>query len=244
VIQGDTDRIPSGHGTGGSASLGLGGAAVSMAATDLVNKAIPLAADALEAAAVDVEFGEGEFRVVGTDRTIGWRAVAARVQGVLEGKGFYQPSNMTFPNGCHIAEVEVDPDTGEWRVDRYSMVHDFGRVLNPMLLQGQLQGGVAQGIGQAYCERVVHDADGQVLTGSFMDYQIPRADDLPELVLHTRATPSPANPLGVKGCGEAGAAGGCPAVMNALADALAERKVGWIDMPATPETVWRALHAA
>jgi len=244
VIQGDTERIPSGHGTGGSASIGIGGVAVSMATTDLVSKAIPLAAELLEAAAVDIEFAEGDFRVVGTDRSVSWKTVASRVQGVLAGTGVYKPSNQTFPNGCHIAEVEVDPDTGAWTVARYTMVHDFGRVLNPMLLQGQLQGGVAQGIGQAMCERVVHDADGQVLTGSFMDYQIPRADDLPALVLNTRATASPANPLGVKGCGEAGAAGGGPAVMNALADALATRGAGWIDMPATPETVWRALTAA
>jgi carbon-monoxide dehydrogenase large subunit len=237
VIQGDTDRIPSGHGTGGSASIGIGGAAVSLAATDLVNRAIPLAADALEAAAVDVEFDAGRFRVVGTDRAVGWREVAARVQGVLEGQALYQPSNQTFPNGCHFAEVEVDPETGAWRLDRYTMVHDFGRVLNPMLLQGQLQGGIAQGIGQALGERVVHDGDGQVLTGSFMDYQIPRADEVPALVLHQRPTPSPANPLGVKGCGEAGAAGACPAVMNALTDALGVV----LDMPATPEKVWRAV---
>ena len=239
VIQGDTDRIQSGHGTGGSASIGIGGAAVCMAATDLVNRAIPLAADALEAAAVDVEFAEGLFRIAGTDRAVGWGEVAARVQGVLEGQAFYQPSNQTFPNGCHFAEVEIDPDTGAWRIDRYTMVHDFGRVLNPMLLQGQLQGGITQGIGQALCERVVHDADGQVLTGSFMDYQIPRADEVPDLILHLRPTASPANPLGVKGCGEAGAAGACPAVMNALTDAL---KVS-LDMPATPEKVWRALQA-
>ncbi len=244
VIQGDTDRIPSGHGTGGSASIGIGGAAVSMAATDLVNRAIPLAADALEAAPVDVEFAEGRFRIVGTDRAVGWAEVAARVQGVLEGQALYQPSNQTFPNGCHFAEVEVDPETGVWRIDRYTMVHDFGRVLNPMLLQGQLQGGITQGIGQALCERVVHDEDGQVLTGSFMDYQIPRADEVPELVLHLRPTPSPANPLGVKGCGEAGAAGACPAVMNALTDALSSRVTVLLDMPATPEKVWRALQAA
>ncbi len=244
VLQGDTDRIPSGHGTGGSASIGLGGAAVAAAATNLIQRAIPLAADALEVAVVDVEFDDGAFRVVGTDRAIGWGDVASRVQGVLEGSGFYQPANHTFPNGCHIAEVEVDPETGLWSLASYTMVHDFGLVLNPMLLQGQLQGGVAQGIGQAFCERVVHDADGQVLTGSFMDYQIPRADDLPELVLHTRPTPSPANPLGVKGCGEAGAAGACPAVINALIDAMADRGVRHIDMPATPEAVWRALTEA
>jgi carbon-monoxide dehydrogenase large subunit len=241
VVQGDTDRIPSGHGTGGSASLGLAGAALAGAADDLVKKAMPLAADVLEAAEADIEFAGGMFRIAGTDRVIGWPSVAARIETVLEGTSFYQPTNHTFPNGCHVAEIEVDPETGVWSVARYVMVHDFGRVLNPMLLEGQLHGGVAQGIGQAATERVVHDADGQVLTGSFMDYQIPRADEVPAMVLHTRATPSPANPLGVKGCGEAGAAGACPAVMNALTDALWPLGVGLIDMPATPETVWRAI---
>ncbi len=242
IVQGDTARIPSGAGTGGSASLGIGGAAIAEAGVDLVRKATPLAADALEAAEVDVAFHGGLFTVVGTDRAVGWDAVVSRIgPSGLQADGAYKPSNPTFPNGCHIAEVEVDPETGLWHVDRYTMVHDFGRVLNPMLLEGQLQGGVVQGIGQALCERVVHDGDGQVLTGSFMDYQIPRASDLPGLELVYRPTPSPANPLGVKGCGEAGNAGASPAVMNALADALWTRGVRRIDMPATPEMVWRAL---
>ncbi len=242
IIQGDTARTPFGHGTGGSASLGIAGAAISAAGNTLVQKAIPLAADALEAAEVDVTFAAGRFVVAGTDRTVGWEAVAARMEADgLAADGFYKPSNPTFPNGCHFAEVEIDPDTGEWRIDRYTMVHDFGRALNPMLLEGQMQGGVAQGIGQALCERVVHDESGQVLSGSFMDYQIPRADDLPTLELIQRPTPSPANPLGVKGCGEAGAAGGSPVVMNALFDALWRRGVRKIDMPATPERVWMAL---
>ena len=245
VIQGDTDRIPSGHGTGGSASLGIGGAAIAAAGDDLVRLATPLAAEALEAAEIDVEFAGGRFAVVGTDRSVGWDAVALRIgAGMLAASGFFQPSTPTFPNGCHIAEVEIDPETGEWTLERYTMVHDFGRVLNPMLLQGQMQGGVVQGIGQAAFERVVHDADGQVLTGSFMDYQIPRASDLPSLELINRPTPSPANPIGVKGCGEAGAAGACPAVMNALADALWDRGVRKLDMPATAERIWQALTLA
>ena len=245
IIQGDTALIPVGYGTGGSASLGLGGAAIADAGIDLVRKARPLAADALEAAEIDIEFLGGKFTVTGTDRAVGWDAVASRLgPDGLKALGNYKPSNPTFPNGCHIAEVEVDPETGEWTVDRYTMVHDFGRVLNPMLLEGQLQGGVAQGIGQALCERVVHDVDGQVLTGSFMDYQIPRASDLPSLQLIYRPTPSPANPLGVKGCGEAGNAGASPAVMNALTDALWARGVRRIDMPATPERVWQALTAS
>ena len=245
VVQGDTARIPSGHGTGGSASLGIGGAAIDAAGVDLIRRATPLAADALEAADVDVEFRAGRFAVVGTDRSVGWDAVVSRLgDGMLAATGFYQPSNPTFPNGCHIAEVEVDPDTGEWQLIRYTMMHDFGRALNPALLEGQMQGGIAQGFGQAACERVVHDEDGQVLTGSFMDYQIPRAADLPSIELIQRPTPSPANPLGIKGCGEAGAAGACPAVMNALSDALWDRGVRKLDMPATPERVWLALQSA
>lgn len=241
VVQGDTDRIPSGHGTGGSASIGIGGAALDAAAGDLIARARPHAADVLEAAEVDIAFEAGRFCIVGTDRSIGWAQIAARLDSALQGTALYAPQNHTFPNGCHVAEVELDPETGHWTVASYIMVHDFGLVLNPMLLEGQLQGGVAQGIGQAACERVVHDADGQVLTGSFMDYQIPRADELPDFVFHSRPTPSPVNPLGIKGCGEAGAAGGCPAVMNALGDALG---VLDIQMPATPESVWRRMMSA
>ncbi len=250
VVQGDTDRIPSGHGTGGSASIAIGGAAAVEASADLIRQAMPWAADALEAAAGDVAFEDGEFRIVGTDRRIGLRQVAARLgergaPPMLSASGMWKPPGPTFPNGCHVAEVEVDPDTGWWRLVRYTMLHDFGQVLNPKLLEGQLQGGVAQGIGQAFSERVVHDpASGQVLTGSFMDYQIPRADDLPALTLETLATPAPNHPLGIKGCGEAGAAGAPPAVMNALMDALSPLGVRHIDMPATPEKVWQAIRAA
>jgi carbon-monoxide dehydrogenase large subunit len=250
VVQGDTDRIPSGHGTGGSASIPIAGVAMVEASADLVRKALPLAAEALEAAEVDVVFEDGAFRIVGTDRVVGLRGVARRLgQGtapaLLAGTGWWQPTGPTFPNGCHVAEVELDPDTGYWDLVRYTMIHDFGRVLNPMLLEGQLQGGVAQGVGQAAFERVVHDPEsGQVLTGSFMDYQIPRADDLPSLQLETLVTAAPTNPLGIKGCGEAGAAGGAPAVMNALMDALAGLGVRTLDMPATPERVWQAVRTA
>ncbi len=244
VVQGDTDRIPSGHGTGGSASIPISGAALAKASEDLIEKALPLAADALEAAAVDVAFEEGAFRIVGTDRRVTLGQVAGRLAAdtVLEGTGAWTPTGPTFPNGCHVAEVEIDRETGAWTLERYTMLHDFGRVLNPMMLEGQLQGGVAQGIGQAAMERVVHDPDsGQVLSGSFMDYQIPRADELPALVLETLPTAAPSHPLGIKGCGEAGAAGGAPAVMNALMDAIAGAGGGMLDMPATPERVWRAL---
>jgi carbon-monoxide dehydrogenase large subunit len=244
VVQGDTDRIPSGHGTGGSASIPISSVALREASNDLIAKAMPLAADALEAAPVDVTFDDGAFRIVGTDRRVTLAVVAQKLppDTMLGGTGAWKPDGPTFPNGCHVAEVEIDPETGFWTLDRYTMLHDFGRVLNPMLLEGQLQGGVAQGIGQAAMERVVHDPNsGQVLTGSFMDYQIPRADELPPLTLETLPTNAPTHPLGIKGCGEAGAAGGAPAVMNALADAIARAGGGMLDMPATPERVWRAL---
>jgi carbon-monoxide dehydrogenase large subunit len=247
VVQGDTDRVPSGHGTGGSASLGIGGAALASASTDLVEKAKPLAADALEAAEADIEFAEGSFRIAGTDRAIGLQAVARRLPSgtLLNGLGHWRPAGPTFPNGCHAAEVEIDPETGEVALVSYTMLHDFGRVLNPLLLEGQLQGGVAQGIGQALQEAVVHDPDsGQMLSGSLMDYQLPRAADLPPLELRTRPTAAPSNPLGVKGCGEAGAAGAPPAVMNAILDALAPLGVAALDMPATPARVWQAIRDA
>jgi carbon-monoxide dehydrogenase large subunit len=244
VIQGDTDRIPTGNGTGGSRSLPIGGVALAVAGDDLIDKARPLAAEALEAAMADIEFTDGAYRIVGTDRHIGLQQLATRLAPgtQLDGAGMWKPTGPTFPNGCHVAEVEIDPETGAWTLERYTMLHDFGTVLNPMLLQGQLQGGVAQGVGQAAFERVVHDpASGQVLTGSLMDYQIPRADELPDLLLECLPTAAPTNPLGIKGCGEAGAAGGAPAVMNALMDALAREGVANLDMPATPERVWQAL---
>ncbi len=250
VIQGDTDRIPSGHGTGGSASLSIGGAAASAAAADLVRQALPLAAEALEAATADVAFEDGAFRIAGTDRAMGLADVARRLgrggaPDMLTGTGHWRPSGPSFPNGCHVAEVEIDPETGAWRLAAYAMLHDFGRVLNPKLLEGQLQGGVAQGFGQAALERVAHDpASGQVLSGSWMDYAMPRADDLPALSLVTRPTPAPSHPLGIKGAGEAGAAGAPPAVMNALMDALAPLGVRALQMPATPERVWRAIRDA
>ncbi|MBV9782273.1 MAG: xanthine dehydrogenase family protein molybdopterin-binding subunit [Acidisphaera sp.] len=243
VVQGDTDRVPSGKGTGGSASLSIGGAALAEASDDLVRKALPLAAEALEAAPIDVAFAEGRFSIVGTDRSVGWRDLGRRLGPErLEGVGSWKPETPTFPNGCHIAEVEIDRETGHTSLVSYTMVHDFGRVLNPLLLEGQLQGGVAQGVGQAAMEHVVHDpVSGQVLSGSLMDYQLPRAADLPALTLETLATPAPSHPLGIKGCGEAGAAGGAPATINAILDALAAVGVAKLDMPATPERVWRAI---
>ncbi|HWK43441.1 MAG TPA: xanthine dehydrogenase family protein molybdopterin-binding subunit [Stellaceae bacterium] len=250
VVQGDTDRIATGHGTGGSASISIAGAAVERASHDIIRQASEIAGDLLEAAVADIEFGDGQFTVIGTDRAVGMTAVTAALgkgglPASLTGNGFWQPSGPTFPNGCHIAEVEVDPETGVVSIERYTMVHDFGRVLNPPLLEGQLQGGVAQGLGQAGFERVVYDpASGQLLSGSLMDYCLPRADDLPALTLETVATAAPSHPLGMKGCGEAGAAGAPPALINAILDALAPLGVRSLDMPATPERVWRAIQAA
>jgi carbon-monoxide dehydrogenase large subunit len=247
VVQGDTDLVPSGKGTGGSASLSIGGMALTEAGVDLIRKATPLAAEALEAAEADISFEDGVFRIVGTDRQIGLQAVAKRLDpgARLDASGYWKPDTPTFPNGCHIAEVEIDPETGALDICSYTMLHDFGLVLNPMLLEGQLQGGVTQGIGQAAFERVVHDPQsGQLLSGSLMDYQMPRAADLPSLILQTRPTPAPSNPLGVKGCGEAGAAGGAPALLNAVLDALAPMGVTALDMPATPERIWRAIQSA
>ncbi len=246
VVQGDTDLIESGHGTGGSASLPIGGVALDRASSDLIHQITALASEELEVAEADISFENGVFRVVGTDVKAPLAKVAARLGAqVVTGNGLWEPQTPTFPNGCHVAEVEVDPETGEVSIQAYNMVHDFGRVLNPMLLEGQLHGGVAQGLGQAMLEHVVYDPEsGQLLSGSLMDYCLPRADDVPQLNLETVMTDSPSNPLGVKGCGEAGAAGSPPALMNAIMDALAPLGVTHLDMPATPLRVWEAIQAA
>ncbi len=254
IVQGDTDRVASGTGTGGSWSLPMGGGAVVHAVDDLVRTAKPLAADALEAAAQDVEFRDGSFRVAGTDLAVSFADAAARAAAEghvrsdgapgLEAVAVFEPGNYTFPYGTHLCEVEVDPDTGAVRIVAYTAVHDFGQVLNPLLLAGQVHGGLAQGLGQALLEHTVYDGEGQLLSGSFMDYCIPRADDLPDFDFVAWATPSPGNPLDIKGCGEAGAAGSPPAAINAILDALASAGVTDFDMPATPERVWRALRDA
>ena len=245
VVQGDTDRIPSGSGTGGSSSLAIGGQATALAAAEMIQKLRAFAGEALEAAPVDIAYADGVFSVAGTDLAIGWYQLAARLPQTLTATAVWKPAGPSFPNGCHVATVDVDPETGAWRLAAYTMVHDFGTVINPLLLEGQLQGGVAQGFGQAAMEQVVHDAEsGQPLTGSLMDYAMPRADELPSLALVSRPTPSPLHPLGIKGAGEAGAAGAPPAVMNALLDALAPLGVRDLDMPATPFAVWRAIQAS
>lgn len=247
VVQGDTDRVAWGSGTGGSRSVPVGGAALAESAAKVVTKATEVAADLLEAAAVDVVFAEGRFSIVGTDRSVGLKEVAARAAGDGAAIAFsemarWTPSAATFPNGCHVAEVEVDPDTGIVEVLNYTVVDDFGTVINPLLVQGQIHGGVAQGIGQALQERVVFDPDtGQLLTGSLMDYQLPRAADIPPIVIKLNCVPSTTNALGMKGAGEAGAIGAPPAVINALVDALAPLGIATVDMPATPHAVWELI---
>jgi len=247
VVQGDSDRIASGGGTMGSRSVPVGGAAVSGAALKVLEQAKRKAAELLEAAAVDVEYADGEFRIAGTDRTIGWREVA-RAAAPAEGAiGFdasetWSPPNPTFPNGVHVCELEIDADTGVVQVVDYTVVDDFGKVINPLLLAGQVHGGVGQGLGQALLERCVYEPEsGQLLSASFMDYAMPRADDLPSIRFQINEVPCTTNALGIKGAGEAGAIGAPPAIMNAVVDALVEFGVRHVDMPARPETLWRLI---
>ena len=245
VRQGDTDEIASGGGTGGSRSIPVGGAAVSIAGRNLAEQLKDLAAEELEAAADDLELVGGAVRVAGTDRVIGFADLAALPQATpdrLQAIGTFRPPEATYPNGTHVCEVEIDPETGDTHVLRYTVVDDFGVTLNPELLAGQVYGGVVQGIGQALLERTVYDEEGQLLTASLQDYCLPRAADVPFFVFETRNVPSTTNALGMKGAGEAGAIGSCPAVINAVVDAL-RHAVGLthIDMPATPERVWEAL---
>ena len=243
VVQGDSDAIAVGSGTGGSSSLPIGATTIRRAAGDMLDKARTLAADALEAAAADLEYGGGSFRVPGTDVAIGLFDLADRLapeigSGCL-GEAKFEGENLTCPNGVYICEVEIDPETGAVRVVRYTAVDDLGVVLNPLIAEGQIHGGVAQAVGQALLEGAVYEpGSGQLLTGSFMDYGLPRADDLPAFEGERVGQPSKNNPLGMKGAGEAGTIGGCAPVINAIADAIGHDE---IEMPATPERVWRAL---
>ena len=249
VVQGDTDRIATGAGTGGSSSIPVGGVAVDRASKTLADQLKELAADALEAAAGDMEIADGAVRVAGTDRAISFADLAARPQAKpedLRATSQFGTEPPTFPNGTHIAEVEVDPDTGATAILNYVVVDDFGVTLNPLLLAGQVHGGAVQGIGQALMEDTVYDpASGQLLSASFMDYAMPRAADAPSFTFETRNVPCKNNPLGFKGAGEAGAIGSCPSVMNAILDALWRAyKIRHIDMPATPQKVWAAIAAS
>ncbi len=255
VVQGDTDHVRDGAGTGGSRSLPIGGVAADRAGLDLIENGKRIAADILEAAPTDIDYAGGMFSITGTDRTTPLAEVAAAACGAgresngetsgLRGEAGHGSTTYTFPNGCHICEVEIDPETGQVFVQRYVAVDDFGTVLNPLLLAGQVYGGIAQGIGQAVHEACVYDKDGQLLSGSLMDYALPRADDLPDIdfAFH-EDVPCRTNALGLKGAGEAGAIGAPPAIMNAILDALSERGVTMLDMPATPERIWRAIRDA
>ena len=235
VVQGDTDLVPTDGLTGGSRFLAIGGVAAQVAADEVIEKGKQAAAQKLEAAASDIEYRDGEFRIAGTDRRVSLFGV-----GGLEATHTRTPAEYTYPNGCHICEVEVDPDSGDVAIVRYTVVDDFGYAMNPKLLEGQVHGGTVQGIGQALREHAVYDrTSGQLLAGSFMDYAMPRATDMPSLDCSFHHVPCASNPLGVKGAGEAGAVGAPAAVINAIVDALGGKR---IDMPATAHSVWRALH--
>jgi carbon-monoxide dehydrogenase large subunit len=254
LLQGDSDALLAGGGTGGSRSMMNSGAAIVEAAAKVVEQGKILASHVLEAAVTDIEFAHGRFTVAGTDRRIGIMELADKLRAgaklpadsprSLDVSHVSAGVPSAFPNGCHVAEVEIDPQTGLIAVVKYTSVNDFGTVINPMLVEGQVHGGVVQGIGQAMLERTVYDGDGQLLTGSFMDYCLPRAVDAPPFVTAYHPVPAKTNPLGVKGCGEAGCAGGLGSVMNAIVDALSEFGIRHIDMPATPEKVWQAIQAA
>ncbi|MCY0094470.1 xanthine dehydrogenase family protein molybdopterin-binding subunit [Hoeflea ulvae] len=245
VRQGDTDELANGGGTGGSRSIPLGGVSVSAASEVLADKMKKLAADELEASPSDIELVDGAARIVGTDRVMSYAdlARAASTEEDRTGLADVVQDEATYPNGTHVCELEIDPDTGRVEIVRYTIVDDFGMTVNPVLLLGQIHGGVVQGIGQCLSEGVVYSEDGQLLTASFMDYAMPRADGMPFFDFETRNVPSTTNAMGIKGAGEAATIGSCPAVMNALVDALDRvRGVRHIEMPATPQRIWEALN--
>jgi carbon-monoxide dehydrogenase large subunit len=252
IVHGDTDKVQMGMGTYGSRSGAVGMAAISKALDKVEAKAKKVAGHVLEASDKDIEFKDGKFTVKGTDKSIDWVSVSLNaytahkfngqeLEPGLKETAFWDPTNFTFPAGVHICELEVDPQTGVVAIDRWTAVDDFGKLINPMIVEGQIHGGVAHGIGQALMEGAHYDADGQLLTASYMDYCMPRADDLPSFKVDTIETFCPSNPLGIKGCGEAGAIASPPAVINAITDALGHEDVA---MPATPQVVWRAAQKA
>jgi carbon-monoxide dehydrogenase large subunit len=253
-VQGDTDAVPIGRGSYGSRSMHVGGNALKKAADNIIEKAKPMAAMMMEAAVGDIEFKDGSFRIVGTDRAMKLTDVAKafyrpamlppQFDVGLEASGTFAAEPPNYPNGCHVCEVEVDPETGFVTLARYAAVDDVGKIMNHLLCEGQIHGGVAQGVGQALMEAIVFDAEGQLVTGSFQDYAMPRAEDFPDLVSELTEVPAKTNPLGVKGAGEAGATGAPPAVIGAILDALKPLGIDHIDMPATPSRVWAAIKAS
>ena len=255
VVEGDTANSQFGMGTYASRSLSVGGSAIVKACDKIIAKGRKIAAHLMEASVDDVEFENGNFKVSGTDKTTSLAEVAfaayvphnyplEELEPGLNEQAFFDPVNFNFPYGAYVCEVEVDPDTGVTDVVSFVAIDDVGNIINPMVVHGQIHGGVVQGIGQALLEQGVYDEDGQLITGSFMDYTMPRADDMPSITSDMTITPCPQNPLGVKGCGEIGAIGAPPAVINAVVDALSGHGVTHIDMPATPAKVWQAIHSS
>jgi len=255
MIEGDSDRMAFGGGSGGSRSVMFVGAALTESAAIIIERGKQIASHVLEASASDIEFKAGRFVIAGTDRSIALLELAARLRGGLklpEGAPnsldvdhvVKDPVPSAFPNGCHVAEVEVDPETGAAQVIRYSAVNDLGTIVNPLLVEGQIQGGVVQGLGQVLLENAVYDSDGQFVTGSFMDYAMPRAHDGPMINVLSHPVPTKSNPLGAKGCGEAGTSGGLPSVANAVIDALSEYGIRHLEMPMTPARIWQAIQDA
>jgi carbon-monoxide dehydrogenase large subunit len=255
IVEGDSDRMAFGGGSGGSRSVMFVGAALTESAAIVVERGKQIASYVLEASVSDIEFKAGQFIISGTDRSIGLLDLAARLRGGLtlpDGAPsslnvdhvVKDPVPSAFPNGCHIAEVEVDPETGVPHVVRYSAVNDLGTIVNPLLVEGQIHGGVVQGLGQALLEQAIYDSDGQLVTGSFMDYAMPRAHDAPMINVVSHPIPTISNPLGAKGCGEAGTSGGLPSVANAVIDALSDYGIRHLEMPMTPARIWQAIEAA
>jgi carbon-monoxide dehydrogenase large subunit len=254
VVHGDTAKIPFGMGTYGSRSLAVGGSAMVKAMDKIIAKGKKIAAHLMEASVEDIEFADNTFKVVGTDKTKSLTDISLaayvphnypidEIEPGLDETAFYDPKNFTFPGGCHIAEIEIDPETGVTEVIAFTAVDDVGRVVNPMIVEGQIQGGVAQGIGQALLEAAIYDKSGQLLSGSMMDYTMPRADNLPNFNVSTENTMCTHNPLGSKGCGEVGAIGSPPAIINAVVDALKDYGVRHLDMPATGPKLWSIIQA-
>jgi carbon-monoxide dehydrogenase large subunit len=254
LVQGDTDQLIVGGGSGGSKSMMASGEALVTACAEVIERGKQIASHVLEAATADIEFASGRFFVTGTDRGVALIDLAAQLHAgaalpddvphTLDASLAITTPPSSFPNGCHVAEVEIDPETGVVEVVSYAMVNDFGVLINPLVVEGQVHGGVMQGIGQALMERTVYDGQGQPIAGTFMDYAMPRAGDAPPMSLGFHPVPAATNSLGVKGCGEAGCAGSLPAVMGAVVDALSAYGISHIDMPCTPERVWRAIHQA
>jgi carbon-monoxide dehydrogenase large subunit len=253
LMQGDSDQLVHGGGTGGSRSVTMSGTAIVQASDKVIENGKKLAAHVLEASAGDIEFKNGNFTIAGTDRTIGIMALAEKARTItlpddmpktLDITHVTEAVPGTYPNGVHVVEVEIEPDTGLTRVVKYNAVNDFGTVINPLMVEGQVQGGIVQGLGQVLLEGAVYDAEGQLVTGSFMDYAMPRAHDAPMITVANRPVPTKTNPIGAKGCGEAGTSGGLPAVANAVIDALSDYGIRHLEMPMTSSKIWEAIEAA